>query len=49
MYSQKGNCMASFPIPTCDPGDIYKSLTDTLMSKLGDRTLLLCFGNNEAA
>ncbi len=28
---------------------IYKLLTDTWMWKLGGRTLLFCFGNNEAA
>jgi hypothetical protein len=29
--------------------NVYKSLTDTLMWKLGDRTLQFWFGNNEAA
>ncbi len=28
---------------------LYKSFTDTWMWKLGNRTLLICFGNNEAA
>ncbi len=28
--------------------EIYKSLTDTWMWKLGDRNLYFCFGNNEA-